>query len=69
MPSQEHAERVVSLKAKLAQMLGDENLERRWLQTPRELFRGKTPLEMTQTEAGFREVEALLLRVEHGVFL
>ena len=68
MPSQEYAERVVLLEAKLAQLLGDGNLERRWLQTPRETFGGKTPLEMTQTEADFREVEMLLLRVEHGVF-
>lgn len=68
MPNEERAERVALLEAKLAQLLGDETLERHWLQTPREIFRGRTPLETAQTEAGFQEVEALLLRVEHGVF-
>ncbi len=49
-------------------MLGDETLALRWLHTPREGFGGEKPAELARTEPGSLEVEALLARVEHGVF-
>ncbi len=39
----------------------------RWLKSPLRLLGGKTPLEMTETSSGAREVEQLLGRIEHGV--
>lgn len=41
---------------------------RRWLKSPKHALGGLTPLVCTDTEAGAREVEALLMRLEHGVF-
>lgn len=60
--------RLALLYAKVVEVIGDEPMSRQWLRTPREAFFGKTPLELLQTELGAREVEDLLLRVEHGVF-
>ena len=41
---------------------------RRWLNAPKMALAGLTPLECCDTEAGAREVEQLLLRLEYGVF-
>lgn len=41
---------------------------RRWLKSPKTALGGLTPLVCTDTEVGAREVEALLVRLEHGVF-
>jgi putative toxin-antitoxin system antitoxin component (TIGR02293 family) len=41
---------------------------RRWLKAPRPALGGLTPLVCTDTEAGAREVEGLLHRLEHGAF-
>lgn len=60
--------RLAGLYGRAAEVIGDELLARQWMQTPRAAFAGKTPFEMAQTELGAREVEDLLLRVEHGVF-
>lgn len=60
--------RLALLYARVAEVIGDEPLARQWLRTPRSAFSGKTPLELARTELGAREVEDLLLRVEHGVF-
>lgn len=60
--------RLALLYVKIVEVIGDEPMSRQWLRTPRAVFSGRTPLEMAQTELGAREVEDLLLRVEHGVF-
>ena len=60
--------RLADLYARASQVIGDDTLARHWMQTPREVFGGKTPLELASSELGAREVEDLLLRVEHGVF-
>lgn len=39
-----------------------------WLRTPVAALGGGLPLELVQTEPGAREVEALIGRLEHGVF-
>ncbi len=48
--------------------LGDEEGAREWLRTPGLAFHDETPLSYADTEVGAREVEALLGRIEHGVF-
>lgn len=40
----------------------------RWLSTPQPALSGATPLEYARTEVGAREVEALINRLEYGVF-
>jgi putative toxin-antitoxin system antitoxin component (TIGR02293 family) len=47
---------------------GDETAARQWLESPAIGLGGETPLRLSQTEPGAREVEALLGRLEHGVF-
>ena len=40
----------------------------RWLSSSQRALGGAVPLEMARTEIGAREVEALIGRLEHGVF-
>jgi putative toxin-antitoxin system antitoxin component (TIGR02293 family) len=47
---------------------GDENAARTWLTTPARALDGQTPLDFADTEAGAREVEDLIGRLEHGVY-
>ena len=46
----------------------DQKAAAAWFQRPLQALGGKSPLEMCASEPGAREVEALLGRVEHGVF-
>jgi putative toxin-antitoxin system antitoxin component (TIGR02293 family) len=39
-----------------------------WLSSPQRALGGAAPIEMARTEIGAREVEALIGRLEHGVF-
>ena len=48
---------------------GDPEAARRWLGLPQPALGGATPLAFARTEAGAREVEDLVGRLEHGVFL
>ncbi len=41
---------------------------RSWLAAPAIAFNGECPLDFADTEIGAREVDALLGRLEHGVF-
>ena len=47
---------------------GDAAGARQWLASPALALGGATPLRWSQTEPGAREVEALIGRLEHGVF-
>ena len=46
---------------------GDVPEARRWFTTPLPAFGGRSALELAATDAGAREVEVLIWRVEHGV--
>lgn len=48
--------------------LGGLDGARSWLSAPARAFHGECPLDYADTEIGAREVEALLGRLEHGVF-
>lgn len=48
--------------------LGDEEAARRWLHRPQRGLGGRIPVDMIETEAGAKEVENLLGRIEHGVY-
>ncbi|MEX1116445.1 MAG: antitoxin Xre/MbcA/ParS toxin-binding domain-containing protein [Akkermansiaceae bacterium] len=60
--------RVGSVVAKAVDMLEDSAAARRWMTQPKRALGGLTPLRCCDTEIGAREVEALLGRMEHGVF-
>lgn len=47
---------------------GDEAAARTWLTKPARAFDGATPLDHAATEAGAREVETLIGRLEHSVY-
>lgn len=47
---------------------GDAEAARRWMGAPARALGGKAPLELARTDVGAREVEALVGRLEHGVF-
>ena len=47
---------------------GDVAGARQWLQMPKPALGGEIPLEIAATEAGAREVEDLVGRLEYGVF-
>jgi len=46
---------------------GPENAQK-WLMEPTRALGGEKPLEFADTEPGAREVERLLIRLEHGVY-
>jgi putative toxin-antitoxin system antitoxin component (TIGR02293 family) len=47
---------------------GDEDAARDWLGKPARALDGEAPLDHADTEAGAREVENLIGRLEHGVY-
>jgi putative toxin-antitoxin system antitoxin component (TIGR02293 family) len=49
-------------------VLEGEDSARRWLQHPLRELGGQSPLQLTATEPGAREVERVLGRIEHGIF-
>ena len=49
-------------------VFGSVESARSWLAAPAVAFHGECPLDFADTEVGAREVEALLGRIEHGVF-
>ena len=60
------AARIVSQAQQLFE--GDVAAANRWLKTSQPALGGATPMEYAGTEAGAREVEALIHRLEYGVF-
>ena len=59
--------RMARLYALAREVTGGEDAARQWLRSPQFGLQGQTPLELMLTEAGAREVEELLGRIEHGV--
>ena len=60
--------RSARLYAIAAEVLEDAPAAARWLKSPQRALGGAVPLELAQTDVGSRAVEALLGRMEHGVF-
>lgn len=60
--------RSARLYAIAADVLEDGSAAARWLKSPQRALGGAVPLELAQTDVGSRAVEALLGRMEHGVF-
>lgn len=60
--------RVASAFQKAVEVLEDIDAARRWFSAPKKALGGLTPLKYCDTDVGAREVEALLGRIDHGVF-
>jgi putative toxin-antitoxin system antitoxin component (TIGR02293 family) len=60
--------RSARLYAIAAEVLEDGEAAAQWLKSPQRALGGAIPLELAQTDVGTRAVEALLGRMEHGVF-
>lgn len=60
--------RFARLMGKAVEVLESEESARRWLTSPQVGLSGATPLDYARTEAGAREVEDLLIRIEFGVY-
>jgi putative toxin-antitoxin system antitoxin component (TIGR02293 family) len=52
-----------------AEVLEDAQAAAGWLKSPQRALGGAVPLELAQTDVGTRAVEALLGRMEHGVYI
>ena len=60
--------RAARVYAMAAEVLEDANAAIRWLKSPQRAIGGRIPIEFIETDAGARAVEALLGRMEHGVY-
>jgi putative toxin-antitoxin system antitoxin component (TIGR02293 family) len=60
--------RSARLFALAAEVLEDREAAVRWLRTPQRALGAAVPLELAQTDVGARAVEAILGRMEHGVY-
>ncbi len=56
------------LKQATDMMEGDEEAALRWLKAPLPILGDESPIAHARTEAGGREVELLIGRIEHGVY-
>jgi len=63
----DRAYRLAFLLAQARRLLGEEGAVQ-WLKSPQRGVAGRIPLDLATTEAGAREVEALLHRIAHGVY-
>ncbi|HXZ47594.1 MAG TPA: antitoxin Xre/MbcA/ParS toxin-binding domain-containing protein [Usitatibacter sp.] len=60
--------RSARLFAIAADVLEDRDAAARWMKTPQRALAGAVPLHLAETDVGTRAVEALLGRMEHGVY-
>jgi putative toxin-antitoxin system antitoxin component (TIGR02293 family) len=69
-PSESDAiSRLLRITETAKKLLGDEQFAREWLNLPNPVLRGLIPIELAQTDAGARQVEAALLHLAHGDYL
>jgi putative toxin-antitoxin system antitoxin component (TIGR02293 family) len=66
--SGQNAEIVSHLEAVARETFGDAQFAAKWLSLPNPALAGSAPLELAESAAGAREVEALLTRIAHGVY-
>jgi putative toxin-antitoxin system antitoxin component (TIGR02293 family) len=59
--------RSMSISVHAGEVFANQEKAIHWLLSPNPSLEGKTPLEAAQSEQGYREVEDILVRIEHGV--
>lgn len=67
-PQGDRVYRLARIAALAAEVLEDTERAREWLHQPQRGLGSRIPLDLIRTEAGAREVEDLLGRIEYGVF-
>ncbi len=60
---------VASLLSKAEAVLGSRELATGWLERPQKALDGRTPVDLMRTTPGRQEVELLLDRLDHGVYV
>ncbi len=60
--------RLAHLMARALEVFADQGKVLRWLRKPNRALGGVVPLSRLDTDAGTREIEGILGRLEHGVF-
>lgn len=60
--------RIARVVAEARDTLGSTAKAREWLQTPNRALGGEKPLDLLDTDLGARQVEEVLLRLDHGIF-
>jgi putative toxin-antitoxin system antitoxin component (TIGR02293 family) len=63
----ERAERLARVAALAAQALGSEDEAKTWLNTPHLLLGDQSPIEVAASDLGARQVERILINIEHGL--
>lgn len=63
------SKRFTRILALATDVFEDEDRAVEWLRRPQFGLGDRIPLDLINTEAGAREVESLLLQIEHGVVL
>ena len=67
MDESERTYRIAHVFLRASEVFGSLDRARQWLKKPQFGLGGATPLEFADTEPGSREVEDLLVRIEHGI--
>jgi putative toxin-antitoxin system antitoxin component (TIGR02293 family) len=60
--------RLARLIARMEEVFGSREKARLWLNEPNRALNMQTPLDLLDTDEGARQVEDVLIRIEHGVF-
>jgi putative toxin-antitoxin system antitoxin component (TIGR02293 family) len=60
--------RLARAVAQAAKSLGSLENARAWLKAPNRALAGEVPLGLLDTDIGARQVEEILLRLDHGIF-
>lgn len=68
VPVSDRLYRLINIFTKAIQLFNDTEEASEWLKFPQYGLGDKVPLELLGTEAGAREVELLLGRIEYGVY-
>ena len=63
----DRAVRLARIAALGEQVFGDRGRAWHWLRATKRQFKGRSPLQLTGTEAGARLVEELLYRIDEGM--
>ena len=64
----DRAVRITRITSLAEEVFGDDAKASRWLRKVKERFAGRTPMEVSRTEAGARLVEEMLLQLDYGIF-
>jgi putative toxin-antitoxin system antitoxin component (TIGR02293 family) len=60
--------RLVRLVAQATDVLGSQKKALRWMESPNRALEGATPMSLLDTDVGTQAAEAVLTRIEYGVF-